>query len=435
MKHRKIPYPKIVATVLVVMLASAGSTAGWMTGRYSVLVVTVPALLLAARALCSIYGEIMKRLNFIFNAISNDDYTFRFVDAPSVTEHALINYSLNRIKEVMDAAKLQIREKEKYFELIMECADIGIITLLKNGAVMQANTKAVRLFGLRRLSHVDQLRPLSTELAETLLRIGCGEHRTVECTIETGRLAFSISCADMQFDSRELRVVTIGDITQATDAKEIESWNKLTRILTHEIMNSLAPVTSISHTLLTSQQDAETLRNGLRTIHTTSERLLRFVDSFRQVTRIPAPQRSPFYLAELLAEATALTDLAGIDYRTKVVPSDMMLYADRTLMSQVLVNLLKNAREAVAELPEQRRRIVVEASIDDDERITIEIGNTGDPIPPEVAANIFTPFFTTKPEGSGIGLAVSRQIVRLHGGTLRLTHNTTDRIAFTIGME
>lgn len=219
------------------------------------------------------------------------------------------------------------------------------------------------------------------------------------------------------------------------DAKEIESWNKLTRILTHEIMNSLAPVTSISHTLLTAPQDAETLRDGLKTIHTTSERLLQFVDSFRQITRIPAPQRSPFYLAELLAEAAALTDLRGIEFRTRIEPSDMMLYADRTLMSQVLVNLLKNAREAVAELPDGRRRIGVEATIDAEERISIEVCNTGDPIPEEVAANVFTPFFTTKTEGSGIGLALSRQIVRLHGGTLRLTHNTTDRIAFTIGME
>lgn len=435
MKRRKIPYPKIFSVVSVVVAASGGSVAAWLTERYSLLVVSVPALLWAIHSLCSIYGEIMRRLNFIFNAVQNDDYTFRFADAPAVTEHALINYSLNRIKEVMDAAKLQIREKEKYFELIMECADIGIITVLQNGAVMQANTKAVRLFGLMRLSHIDQLRPLSAELADTLLRIGCGEHRSVECPTETGELALSISCADMQFDRRELRVITIGDINQAMDAKEIESWNKLTRILTHEIMNSLAPVTSISHMLLTSERDGEQFRSGLQTIHTTSERLLAFVDSFRQVTRIPAPQRAPFYLTELLAEAEALTDLSHIAFERRIEPGDLMLYADRTLMSQVLVNLLKNACEAVAALPADRRAVSVHAGIGADERISIEVSNTGEPIPAEVAANIFTPFFTTKPDGSGIGLAVSRQIVRLHGGSLRLSHNTTDRIAFTIVME
>ncbi len=436
MRHRrKIPYPKIFAAVLVIVLSAMATGVAFVLEHYSVLVVSVPAMLLATRSLFGIYADIMKRLNFIFNAVRNDDYTFRFAEAPAVTEYALINYSLNRIKEVMDAAKLQMREKEKYFELIMECADIGIITVLKNGAVMQANTKAVRLFGLMRLSHIDQLRPHSPELADTLLRIGRGEQRAVECTTETGELTLSISCADMQFDNRELRIITIGDINQAMDAKEIESWNKLTRILTHEIMNSLAPVTSISHTLLTAPQDAATLRSGLQTIHTTSERLMQFVDSFRQVTRIPAPQRQPFYLSELVGEAAALTDLAGIAFEVRIEPADTMLYADRNLMSQVMVNLLKNAREAVIGLPPERRSVTVRSRIDASERIAIEVGNTGEPIPPEVAANIFTPFFTTKPDGSGIGLAVSRQIVRLHGGTLRLTRNAVDRIVFTVEME
>ena len=436
MRHRrKIPYPKIFAAVLVIVLSAMATGVAFVLEHYSVLVVSVPAMLLATRSLFGIYADIMKRLNFIFNAVRNDDYTFRFAEAPAVTEYALINYSLNRIKEVMDAAKLQMREKEKYFELIMECADIGIITVLKNGAVMQANTKAVRLFGLMRLSHIDQLRPHSPELADTLLRIGRGEQRAVECTTETGELTLSISCADMQFDNRELRIITIGDINQAMDAKEIESWNKLTRILTHEIMNSLAPVTSISHTLLTAPQGAATLRSGLQTIHTTSERLMQFVDSFRQVTRIPAPQRQPFYLSELVGEATALTDLAGIAFEVRIEPADTMLYADRNLMSQVMVNLLKNAREAVIGLPPERRSVTVRSRIDASERIAIEVGNTGEPIPPEVAANIFTPFFTTKPDGSGIGLAVSRQIVRLHGGTLRLTRNAVDRIVFTVEME
>lgn len=434
-QRRKIPYPKILAVALLLGLAAMASGAACVAGHYSVLVLSVPTMLLAVRSLLNIYAEITRRLNFIFNAVRNDDYTFRFSEAPKVTEHALINYSLNRIKEVMDAAKLQMREKEKYFELIMECADVGIITVLKNGAVMQANTKAVQLFGLMRLSHVDQLRPFSAELADTLLRIGRGERRSVECATETGELALSISCADMQFDNREVRIITIGDINQAMDAKEIESWNKLTRILTHEIMNSLAPVTSISHMLLTAPKDEKRLRSGLQTIHTTSERLMQFVDSFRQITRIPNPQRQPFYLAELVGEAAVLTDLEGIPFTVRIEPADTMLYADRGLMSQVMINLLKNAREAVIGLPPERRSIRVESHIDAAEHIVIEVRNTGDPIPPEVAANIFTPFFTTKPDGSGIGLAVSRQIVRLHGGSLRLTRNAADRIAFTVELE
>jgi len=366
--------------------------------------------------------------------VQNDDYAFRFADNPNVTDHALINYSLNRIKEVLDSAKLQIREKEKYFELITECADIGIITVMRNGTVLQANSKAAHLFGLMRLTHIEQLRPTSAALVETLSTIRRGEQRFVQYVDETGDMSLSLSCADMQLNEKELRVITISDINDELNEKEIESWNKLTRILTHEIMNSLAPVTSISNTLLTSSADGSELRNGLQTIHSTGERLLSFVDSFRQVTRIPVPRKTTLCVADPIGEAVALTDLREVEFTTEITPPDTMIYADRTLITQVMVNLLKNAREAVA-VGEGPKRIAVRTSIDSDERVNIEVSNNCGPIPPDVAENIFTPFFTTKDGGSGIGLAVSRQIVRLHGGSLRLTSNRPDCVAFTVTLD
>ncbi len=363
------------------------------------------------------------------------DYSpFLFPDPPAVTDFALVNYSLNRIKEVLDSAKLQIREKEKYFELIMECANIGIITVMKNGAVVQANSKATNLFGLIRLSHVNQLRPISETLADALMRIRNGEQTLVRYVNETGEMSLSLNCSDLKLGERDLRVITIGDVNNELNDKEIESWDKLTRILTHEIMNSLAPITSISHTLLTAAPDSEEMHSGLQTIHDTSKRLLSFVDSFRQVTRLPTPQKAPFYLLELVNEAASLNDLHDEQFETDIEPVDTMLYADRMLMSQVMVNLIKNAREATAQLG-AARRIRVRSFIDENERVNIEVSDNGAPIPPEIAENIFTPFFSTKKEGSGIGLAVSRQIVHMHGGTLRLTHNRAGRVAFTIVLD
>ena len=214
--------------------------------------------------------------------------------------------------------------------------------------------------------------------------------------------------------------------------KEIESWTKLTRILTHEIMNSLAPVTSISNTLLASPTDTKSIQSGLQTIHLTSERLMSFVDSFRQVTRIPQPQRSPIYLHELIENAKRLIEIDNVAFDVDIQPADTMVYVDRELMTQVLVNLLKNAREAIGE---QEGHIWITAHIDSAERIIIDVCNDCGPIPNEIAENIFTPFFTTKQDGSGIGLAVSRQIVRLHGGTLRLTSNRHNKIAFTLILD
>ena len=429
-----IPYGKIAVYVAVIIAVAGIGGYVWAAGHHAYLIVCVPIILFCIFRLFRLYGVIVKRLMFVFNAVQNNDYSFRFTENPRYTQYAFVNQSLNRIKEVLDNAKLQIKEREQYFQLIMECANVGIVVVMENGTVTQTNSKALRIVGMERLSHIDQLRVLSEELCEAMHTVAPNEQRTVRYATEIGEQSLVLSCSAMEFGGKMLRVISVGNIHEELDRKEVESWEKLTRILTHEIMNSLAPVTSISHTLLSSSGDAETMRQGLETIHTTSDRLLRFVDSFRAVTRIPAPQKAPFYLSELVAEAVSLTAREGVDVEVCLEPEDTMLYADRALMSQVFVNLLKNATEALTE-QEGERKITILSTIDAEERIQIEFTNSGSAIPAEVAENIFTPFFTTKADGSGIGLAVSRQIVRLHGGSLRLKHNEESKVTFAVVME
>ena len=226
-------------------------------------------------------------------------------------------------------------------------------------------------------------------------------------------------------------MVVVSDINSELSEMQIESWSKLTRILTHEIMNSLAPITSLSDTLLHIDRtmNADVAR-GLDTISATSRRLMAFVENFRRFTKIPVPQKAPFEVRELLEHAMTLIAAEGIRIRLDVEPADMMIYADQMLVGQVVVNLLKNAREAVG----TRRDACIEVTsrIDPQENVVIEISNNGGAIPAEVTENIFTPFFTTKPDGSGIGLSVSRRIMQLHNGSLRLTANTDNRVTFTL---
>ena len=435
-RQQTIPYGKLLFYLAVIILMAVVSGVVIATNRHAHLIATVPIITLCIFRLVKLYKEVIERLMFVFRAVQNDDYSFRFTENPNITRYAIVNQSLNRIKEVLDNAKIQMQEKEKYFQLIMECANIGIITVMENGNVAQTNSKALHIVGMERLNHIDQLRTLSPELCEALHNIRPEEQRTARFSTEIGEQSLVLSCSAMQFNDKELRVISVGNIHEELDRKEVESWEKLTRILTHEIMNSLAPVTSISHTLLTASGDAETVQQGLETIHSTSERLMRFVDSFRAVTRIPAPQKAPFYLSELVSEALTLSQREGVDIEVNIEPADTMLYADRALMSQVMVNLLKNAVEALSEQENlAERKITIHSTIDSEERIQIEITNNGSAIPAEVAENIFTPFFTTKTDGSGIGLAVSRQILRLHGGTLRLKHNSEGRVTFAMVME
>ena len=435
-RQQTIPYGKVLGYLAAIILMAAISGVVIATNRHSHLIATVPIIIFCIFRLIKLYKEVIERLMFVFRAVQNDDYSFRFTENPNITRYAIVNQSFNRIKEVLDNAKMQMREKEKYFELIMECANIGIITVMENGIVAQTNSKALHIVGMERLNHIDQLRTLSTELCEALHNIRPEEQRTTRFSTELGEQSLVLSCSAMSFDGKELRVISVGNIHEELDRKEVESWEKLTRILTHEIMNSLAPVTSISHTLLSSSGNAETMQQGLETIHSTSERLMRFVDSFRAVTRIPAPQKAPFYLSELASEALTLTQREGVRIEVNIEPENTMLYADRALMSQVMVNIIKNAVEALLEQEElAERKITIHSTIDAEERIQIEVTNNGSAIPAEVAENIFTPFFTTKRDGSGIGLAVSRQILRLHGGSLHLKHNSEGRVTFAMVLE
>ena len=428
--------PVIRLLLLVVMLVAVSMLMGWLvtSGRDGYILPVAVLVVVLAWRLVNVYRRIVRNLDFIFGAVRNNDFSFRFVENPLRTEHSVVNHSLNRIKEVLDEAKMKALEKERYFEAVIECANVGIVILLGNGAVVQNNSKALKLLGVPVLGHVGRLQGVSQSLAETLLKIAPMEKRSVSFSTESGEVNLLLSCSVMKYEGQELRIVSIEDINRELDMQEGLAWEKLTRILTHEIMNSLAPVTSISGTLLNSKGNAEVLQQGLETIHGTSDRLMKFVDSFRSVTRIPLPKKEPFYLLELFNEAVPLIAPGDIRLVLAVDPKDTMIYADRVQLQQVVVNLLKNAVEACS-FRDGERWIELRSHIAPDERVHIEISNNGGAIPADVAENIFTPFFTTKRDGSGIGLAVSKQIIRLHGGTLSLSQNSNDRVTFLIVLE
>lgn len=434
MTERKLSLFRLL--LLVVLLATAGVSLGWLVARgcYGWFSPVLILLIYLSWRLVNVYRGIVRNLDFIFGAVRNNDFSFRFVDNPLRTEHAVVNYSLNRIKEVLDEAKVKAAEKEKYFETIIECANIGIVIMLENGTVIKHNSKAANMLGIQMLSHAERLRQISPALADAMLSIIPMEQRSICFSTETGDITLLLNCSPMKYNGHELRVLSIENINRELDTQEGLAWEKLTRIMTHEIMNSLAPVVSISHTLLHGNENAAVLQQGLETIHSTSDRLMRFVDSFRAVTRIPLPEKAPFYVADLFNEAVTLISFNDTSLKINVVPEDIMVYADRKQMLQVVVNLLKNAIEACASSCGERK-IELSSHIAPDEKVHIEVSNNGGAIPQDVAENIFTPFFTTKQDGSGIGLAVSKQIIRLHGGSLSLTHNRNDRVTFLIVVD
>ena len=235
--------------------------------------------------------------------------------------------------------------------------------------------------------------------------------------------------SDISIRGEHLRILALSDINHELDEREIDSWIRLTRVLTHEIMNAVTPITSLSDTLLElagNGASTDEVRSGLKTISSTGKNLLSFVESYRKFTHIPTPVPTLFYLRDFIPRMVELArhqyPEAHIAFRTRIEPDDLILHADEGLVAQVFTNLLKNAIQAI--LSQEGRtsegHIDILARCDEQEAVIVEISNDGPSIPPEIARHIFIPFFTTKEGGSGIGLSISRQIMRLSGGSLTL---------------
>ena len=434
MKNDGISYGPLVEQLVLLVLATAGLGAILASGFYIFSILFVPLVGLCIYRIIRRYGESIRRVTFMFNAIDNDDLTFRFRDDEAEADNRMLNTALNRIKEIIVRAKLRAEERERYYQLIMECARTGLVTVNDAGSVYQANGEALRIFGLPRMTHIRQTETSMPEACRALQEIRTGQRLHVKEMTEAGEVNLSLTCAEIMLDQKRLRVIAVSDIDDYLAQTQIESWSKLTRILTHEIMNSLAPITSLSDTLLHLGRPLDTdVAQGLETISATSRRLTAFVETFRRFTRIPEPQKAPVEVRGLLERAAALVATPQVSITVDVQPAEMLVYADEGLVSQVVVNLLKNAREAVATQPDAR--IDVRARIDEGENIRIDVTDNGKAIPAAVTENIFTPFFTTKADGSGIGLSVSRRIMQLHNGSLRLTSNTDRRVTFTLLFE
>lgn len=331
---------------------------------------------------------------------------------------------LNRIACILQNIKKETIQREKYYELILDFVETGIVVLDDKGNVFQKNRKAMELLGMEVFTHVKQLGRVSESLRKVFEEILPGQKMQVEYTNERGKMTPYFRASSITIQDNPYRIIALNDISHELDDREIDSWIRLTRVLTHEMMNSLTPVTSLSEMLLTlpgAQKDEE-LRQGLETIHTTGKGLVNFVMSYRKLTRLPSPEPTLFDVRPFLERMVQLAGHQHPDSSIRIVlkevQEDLMAYADENLLTQVMTNLLKNAVQAIGEAPDGEIRL--RAYCDEQDMVRIEVSNNGPKIAPEIAEQMFVPFFTTKEEGSGIGLSLSKQMMRLQGGSISL---------------
>jgi nitrogen fixation/metabolism regulation signal transduction histidine kinase len=372
-----------------------------------------------------------QKVAFMFDAIDNADHAFRYASGGGSSNDKLVNDSLNRIIKILFQAQADAIQKEKYYELILNSVNTGVIVLDDNGYIFQTNNEALRLLGLSVFTHLKQLRQLSEGLEDFFTQLLPGNRHHVSFSNERGMVHLSVRVSEITLRDKHVRIIAINDINSELDDKEIDSWIRLTRVLTHEIMNSVTPITSLSDTLLSIHSDANReIRNGLETISTTGKGLISFVESYRKFTHIPAPCPSLFYVLKFANRMVQLArhqnDYPHISIEVSVQPEDLIVYADESLISQVMLNLLKNAMQAIGN-EQTDGRIGLKAYCNEDEAVIIEVSNNGPLIPPEEVEHIFVPFFTTKEGGSGVGLSISRQIMRLSGGSIVLKNTPASK--------
>ena len=369
------------------------------------------------------YRRNIKKVTFLFDAIDNGDFSFSFPTEKRFKEDNILHQSLNRIKLFLQHTREEQMDREKYYEQILNAVDTGILVVDDHDNILQHNQAALRLLDTDVLTHMNQVK-------EKLKDEHLAKHET-----------------QAMLKDKHVRIIALSDVSHELSNQEVDSWIKLIRVLTHEIMNTITPVTSLSETLLTRVTEDKDLKQGLETIHKTGTELLAFVNNYRRFTHVPQPQPALFYVEPFL-ERMAL--LCNHEVEISVSPKDLLVYADESLLSHVVTNLLKNAVEAFngqEKLSTERNKqdgneqgrnkqecrsadlqsaaskktfIHLQAYANAQESIIIDVSNNAGLIPEDVASHIFIPFFTTKPEGSGIGLSLSRQIMRVSGGSLSL---------------
>ena len=394
------------------------------------------AIVSMAVSLISYLNSTNKKISLFFDSVRNDDSSLAFPVEENNKRVREIYSSMNRVNQQIQQLKIENRSQEQYFQILLENVATGIITYNSKGHVLHANSSARRLLSADVLTHLQQIERIDQKLFQTIRSIKPSERRLIALATQHGEIQLSLKATSFKTNDNELVILSIQDIKSELDEKEIESWMKLIRVLMHEIMNSITPITSLSESLSriyckdgdpvspeqVTEKTISTTLQGLNVIKEQGKGLMSFVESYRKLTRVPEPEKKLFKVADLLNRVQILYDSLGksdkIELSFSIKVPDIEIFADQNLISQVLLNLVKNALEANEDNSDGK--IMIVADVDNVNHPEICVIDNGPGIPEENLDEIFVPFFTTRQNGSGIGLSLSRQIMRVHGGNLKV---------------
>nr|MBI1230360.1 GHKL domain-containing protein [Cytophagales bacterium] len=430
------------ATVFILSYSIISEFGVFVTSLLIILVVAQTVFLLK-------YSESsFKKVRQFLNNIKLSNYSTVYPVKFDGTEIDDLHIEFNAILAKLREDQLEKEANYHYFRTVFQHLSIGLITFEEDGSIQILNTAAKRMLNIQQLTNIEEISKVNKELHYAIHNLRTGGSELIKIAHPDGIMQLSVYVIELVLRDVKFKLVSLQNIQSELEEKEMEAWQNLVRVLTHEIMNSIAPISSLAATIREEiasknatnepieREDLDDYLMGISTIEKRSEGLINFVSDFRSLAHIPLPKFSAIKIAELFERVELLfkTQLESehIDLQCRIRPDDLLLFADCSLIEQVLINLMQNAIHALEE--SVVKRILLNAYIDESGKIIIEITDSGKGIAEEALGKIFIPFFTTKKKGSGIGLSLSKQILRRHKGNIqvisKIESGTTFKLIF-----
>jgi two-component system, NtrC family, nitrogen regulation sensor histidine kinase NtrY len=433
----------LVYAIAVAVLGIALYQRNWLIAAPLVLIA-----LISVFNLIYFLNSINRKVAFFFDAVTNDDTTLHYPEQIHPRSLRALHQSLNQLNKHIADIKIKNEHNEKFFHEMLKSSATGLLAVDDKGFIEQVNDSALDFIGLPNISHIDLLRQKNKELFEHMMLIRPGQSRTIKVLHDAELRLFSLKVALLNFGMNRYRLFSISDIKAELEENELDSWQKLIRVMTHEIMNSIAPITSLSNTLSrifirnndplpaheVTEKHVANIIHGLEVIENTGKGLMRFVEDYRKLTKIPNPVFKPIPISNWLNAIRLLMknrfDEENINLRITKKGTQEALLGDERLLNQVMINILNNAMDALKNV--EHKKIAISVSENAMGRLKISISDNGKGIPTEEVEKIFIPFYTTKENGSGIGLSLSRKIMRLHRGSISVFSQPAEKTTFVL---
>ena len=389
-----------------------------------------------------------RKIAYFFNAIRNEDSSIHFPEEMENKSIKELNKSLNSVNNLIQKVKIENQNQEQFYQTILEQAAIGILTVNEKGHIIFANATVKKTLNYETLTHIQQLNKIDGQLFSLISKLKPFQQKLIQIPNERESVALTIKASSIILNNETLLLVVIQDIRNELESKEIDSWIGLIRVLTHEIMNSIAPITSLSETLANifykenqlispehlQAKDIQNTAKGLAVIQSQGNSLINFVSSYRSLTKIPKPDKELLSVLAIFDKIRILVSqedgFDNVKFVLEINPKHLDVFADEKQLVQVLINLVKNA---VQSLHQQSGGIIkLSARRDTFEKVILSVSDNGPGISDQLKTQIFIPFFTTKEKGTGIGLSLSKHIMRQHQGNLQVQSTPHQQTTFTL---